>query len=205
MITLLVMAITGHYSIPGQVGMGGTAFSTIVPAPSTVRGMLEALTGSPFGSFRGRLAYGRLREPRGHGFLYTKRHVWGSVQAPRCFSSGKESHDQESIRPIHMETWFDVAYCIQVEGPWVEKIRAALRGEVFSSGVLYLGTSDDLVHWIDEMTDPLDFIEWVVPGNQFRLTAQSGRGYGTLNAVWGTYDLRVGQPQWVLDTERKSS
>ena len=98
---ILVEAVTGHWGMPGQVPQGATAASYPYAPPSTIQGFLESLVGAPRGAFKGRFAYGLLREPGGHGFMDRRVHVWASQEGTKR---------KETIRLNHIEVWYDVAY-----------------------------------------------------------------------------------------------
>jgi len=186
-ICLIVEAVTGHYGVPGQVGQGGVKDSCPTAPPPTIQGFIESLCGESHQSFRGKFAYGRLHEPSGVGLMLRQAHVWGS----------NKPMDNEIIRTIHVVTYLDPAYCILVEGPWEEKIRSALAGEVKRYGVLYLGESEDLVHWIAEVPQPPGHVEWLVPGQTMTLPVKSGRGYDNIRLTTATFDFHAGEPHWM--------
>lgn len=181
MLALNIEAVTGHYRVPGQVSNMGVAHSFPQVPPSTMAGSLKSFGGITDEDIPGQFAYGPTRPAGGHGVLTRRAHVWTNTN---------------SARVIRVETWFDVAYTVLVRGPLEERLRAALRGEVRAFGVLYLGESEDLVHWINEVQDPSN-VKWVTPGTEMALTIQAGRGYDTINNKMGLFDLRAGNPHWM--------
>lgn len=188
MLTIRVEAVSGHYRVPGNVEQSGIAPTFAVAPPSTVRGFLESLCGSTCGSFEGEFAYGWLRDPQGYGLLHRRVQVW---------ASGGMKPRLERNRTINVEMLFDVAYAVAVRGPWADRVRAALEGDVERFGVLYLGESTDLVTWIAPLNgDASNGVRWVVPGTSLRLPVVSGRGYDSITAAYGTFDIREGEPAW---------
>ena len=212
MIALHVEAVSGHYGVPGQVSQGATRHTLPVVPPSTVQGFLESFVGASYRTFEGAFAYGRIRPPTGRGLILRQAHVWASPRSVKenkrardavrargvWVSGGKESRgDREGTRTIKIETLIDPSYCILVDGPWESRVRAALDGKGDCYGVLYLGESSDIVHWVGEMLDPTDQVEWLVPGTEMVLPTKAARGYHNMDSTYGTFDLRVGRPAWM--------
>lgn len=183
MITLRVDVVSGHYRVPGQVGQGQTASTYPIAPPSTVVGFLESLCGVESGTLVGdtQVAMGFVRRPQGHGILLRKDHSWASGGI-KPTTGGKA----ENIRAALHETLFFISYRIAVRGPFVERIRAAMAGDVDRYGVLSLGESEDAVDWICEEDGRA---EWLVPGSAFTLPVKAGRGYKTINPVFQNFDF----------------
>lgn len=104
--------------------------------------------------------------------------------------------NSESIRPFHIETFFDLTYIVLIKGPQAAKIREAIAGNVERFGVLYLGTSDDAVTWVGEYEGSLEAVQWVVPGTTIPLTITAPYGYGNYSAEYGSFDLNIGEPHF---------
>lgn len=184
MIGLKVEAVTGHYGVPGQVSIGGTKTSYPTCPPSTWRGFLESLCGASFGSFKGRFAVGRAAPPSGVGMLYRRAQVWGS-----------SPNKNEINRPFHVQVYTDPSYVVMIDGPWEQKVRDALDGKVDRFGTLYLGESEDQVHWIQEIEKPSD-VQWLVPGQSMLLPVSSSRGYDNLRLDLAGFTFQAGDPHW---------
>ena len=166
-ISLKVAAVTGHYRVAGAVPSMGVARCYPVCPFSTVIGFLESFCGDQPGAFlrsASKVALGWVQRPRGGGTLLRMEQSYGNPQDKRL----KDAKTQEGWRPANREMLFDMVYRIDVEGPYADKIRRALAGDVNRYGVLSLGDSDDTVDWICESSrEPA---EWLVPGNLFPLT-----------------------------------
>ncbi len=186
---LRVDVVSGHYRVPGQGGQGVTAASFELAPPTTVMGFLESLCGEESGSFgpENQVAIGLVNPNQGHGFLARKDHNWNSGGIkPKSGGAG------EDIRMVLRETHFFLSYRISVRGPYAEKIRKALNGEVDRYGVLSLGESGDVVDWLCEETGDAN---WLVPGTQVVLPVKTGRGYGTMDTVYRSFDFTdAGEP-----------
>lgn len=206
-ITLQVHAYSGHYKVPGGVGQpiklteGGKPFFQRAPSfpvapPSTVRGFLESLVGDAPGSFQGKFAYGFLQRPVAHGHILQKAHVWSS-SGQKPVTKGI-SYRMETVRPILVEVWYDLIYAVRVEGPWEDRIRAALAGEVDRYGVLYLGNSDNIITWLDTYDGEDSSVEWVVPGTAIPLPVRTPtlreRNFKNMETVYDVFDIKTGEP-----------
>lgn len=193
MLALQVHAVCGHYRVPKAVAGGGGSAPQVhsfeVASMATIRGFLESLVGARPDEFDGQYAYGYMRKPEGHGWLYRTSHVWASP--PRY---GPKAGLEEAQRPMKVETYFDVAYVILVRGAWIERVKAALQGEVKRYSCLYLGDSEGLVTWVDEYSGPLEDIEWLRVGSKVFLPKTSPYGYDTLNAPLVFCELSKGEP-----------
>lgn len=184
-IDLKVTAVTGHYTQPGSQETMGLARSYPIAPPSTMAGFVESLCGAPLGAFRSSgstLAYGWASRPTGHAILLQRMHTLASQPDP---VSGK-SKMTESTRPYHRECLVNMTYRITVRGPFADRIRRALDGDVDRTGVLSLGDSDDMVDWITESTEPA---EWLVPGTSLRLPTRVPRNYACIQAEKQSFDL----------------
>lgn len=187
MICLRVHATSGHYRVPGQVKQGSTGTSFPICPVSTMRGFLESLCGQKSGSFEGEFAYGWAERPEGVGDMLRKVHVW---------ASGGLGSVGQTTRVIKVDTMFNLSYVVCVQGPWEERVRQALQGNVERFGVLYLGESFDIVTFIQEVPEPPPEVEWVVPGTTVLLPVVSGRGYGNLTVKYGLFNVETGAPHF---------
>ncbi len=180
MLTLLVHAVTGHYAAPGETPLLATRRTYPICPPSTMAGFLESLAGEPCGSFRAsgsKVAYGWARRPRGRASMLRTQHVQ---------ADGGLGPNNEALRPILRECLFDMHYGVAVTGPWEEKIRASLAGNISRFGVLSLGDSDDMVNMVREGSAPT---EWLVPGSETYLPTRAARGTHNIQSEGQTFDL----------------
>jgi len=195
MITLRIDSISGHFRIPGQIPLLALVPSYPFCPPSTMQGCLEAFTASRKGSFRGEFRYGAFRPPGGWGTLLRQAQIWASKKKDQQ----RAPNDYEVMRPVHVEKWYDLSHCVQVRGPWEDKIRETLeKGRDDFFGVLYLGESQDLITWIGETDDPLDKVQWLVPGSQMQLPVKTLYGYRNYGPTLKGFDLRITKnPAWM--------
>lgn len=191
MISLRVFVASGHYKSPGQVSQGAIQSSFPIAPPSCIQGFLESLTGDVSLSFRGQFAYGYERAPAGHGFLVRQIHISGGKDGVKGKTPGSL---MEAIRTVKVETYFDLAYRVAVQGRCEEKVREALNGSIDRFGVLALGESFDIVNWMDEVPASEE-TKWIVPGTRMTLITKSGRGYDRITAEYGTFDFGK-MPHW---------
>jgi len=173
-IRLHVGALRGHYGFPGRNGIFSVRQTAQVPHVSQIPGFLESACGDELGSFKGRYAYGRVCAPLMQGRLLRKDKVFHGA------------NPDPLGRPCYWEALFGVEYQVVVEGTYVERLRAALRGELPRYGVLSLGTSEDEV-WLLKEADKA--AEWVTPGKAFPLIVKPQRGYKNRRPQYGFFDL----------------
>lgn len=159
MIVLDVRCHMGVYRVPGSVGMGATSETFREPPPSTIFGFLESLIGEGYGSFRGSIAYGRIRQGKQGevGHLLRTRHFILKEGADSALSLFRVTFDKVETRP---------RFVIVVSSDTHEgKIRQALRGETpHRDGVLTLGESLNEVYVCKEL-DAIPETEYGVKPN----------------------------------------
>lgn len=186
---LIVHGATGHWGLPGQVDQGGFSPSLPMPPLSTVRGFLESLLGLERGGFGGRVAWGWLRRPAGHGWLVRRASVWSS--------SGNSA--KETIRSVSVEVWFDWQLVVRVQGKLEDELRSAMRGDRPRYGVLCLGESQDMVQVFEREVSDED-VGWICPVGEeepgYLLPVQSGQGYGSMTTRYGRFAVKPGQASW---------
>lgn len=193
MIRLRVEVVSGHYRVPGQVNADGVvaeAPSFPIAPPSTIQGFIESLCGAAGlerGSFRGKYAYGMYANPLGFSNNIQQVHI-------RSTSYKDTPTKFEGIRIIRVPRFHDLQYCLLIEGPWEDRVLSALQGDIDRFGILSLGSSSDMVSWLDIDTSN-EPVSWVTHGGRMRLITKSGRGWDNLSTTYGGFSFGA-EPSW---------
>lgn len=204
MIGLQVTALMGHYGRPGSVKALSQDPTLPFAPPSTIKGFIESMTGRQRDELQGEFAYAYLGE-QGKASILRTSHVWMSGSVRRLPKKERHletaefvelyEHDRqkkyEHRRPTFVDSWYVPRYAICVRGSAEGLVRKALIEGALRSGVLSLGTSDDMVTSIVERM-PEDEVPWIVPGQIFRLTARTEANQHRpfqVNGTWKSYGL----------------
>lgn len=184
-VTFNVHVGTGRYYLPGAIPQGGMAKCSPIAPPSTVRGFLQALCQH---GWTGQFNYGLAQSPQGISCNTRQRHVV-SNQDKNPDASPRDSITGLNIRTVREEILYDLIYTIKVKGLAAHIVRAALKGDIEYKSLLYLGTSEDTVDWMEEITEINPNTRWICAGTTMSLIVRSERGYKTINPQYNTFDL----------------
>lgn len=187
MLEFSVHVVSGNYFLPGQVGQGWTAHSCPWAPPSTIRGFLEALARVNRDRWKGQFSYGIEQKPQGKGVHARQRQMLAS-RSIGVIMNGKGSKNYFDMRACMEETLYDIVYAIRVKSKYENEIKDTLDGKNEYMGCLSLGTSDNLVNWVDYREAKKDTL-WVTKGKGVALIVQHPMSYSDLNPKYGWYDL----------------
>ena len=187
MLLLAVDTFTGHYGRPGAVKQGQTHTTLPFPPPSTIRGFLESLGGMNRGELKGEFAYAVKSAPWGAGTILRRDHVWTSGMPNDPWSKNRKG---ENYRVTGVRMHFLPSYYVAYKGSQEDVLRSAVAGKVKRSGVLSLGTGDNAVTALSEVSFPTSREAlWIVRGDEFRLTVHTTETAHRMEGRWASFAL----------------